>query len=400
VLAAVSNDLALVGVVPDEVFEHDFPWVVERLWDDTLSTNEKGRTLEVLAGMILTRLGLQHIQLRNRSEFEVDVTADYIGTGYQTWSAQCKAYGRGQVTGEHILREFGIAILDRFSVLLFVTTSDFTEDAVLTADRIVRQTNIQVIRVNGIDLKKIAADKAALFKLVTGRSEAARRVRLGARPSEVFHEFDLMGDCSSRSSRRWPKCGRTCNGETFLSSSHSRLPSSEPGWRHGASLSISTRSTWLESWLSGSSALCDRVGEAPSPATPPPGGDSRREKTAKVVGDRTRGECQAVPVRSLPKGCSARGRCVPTGAAASTAASLRHLTTEISLRGISLAPVDVEPTPQRAGFLVSSTRGFGDVRPGAERPGMSGILRYVLSMFAHAYPALMMALLPGPVGVR
>jgi hypothetical protein len=31
---------------------------------------------------------------------------------------------------------------------------------------------------------------------------------------------------------------------------------------------------------------------------------------------------------------------------------------------------------------------------------MTATLRYVLSMFAHAHQALMMALLPGPVAVR
>jgi hypothetical protein len=189
-LAAVAADLSILGVVPDEVFEHDFAWVVDRLWDDTLSRNEKGRTLEILAGMIYTRLGLRHIQLRKRTEFEVDVTADYVGTGYQTWSAQCKAYGRSRVTSEHILREFGIGVLDRFAVLVFVTTSDFTDDAVLTADRIVRETNIQVVRLNGDDLRALADDEVRLFRVFRERSERARRVRLGARPSEVFAEFD------------------------------------------------------------------------------------------------------------------------------------------------------------------------------------------------------------------
>ena len=45
-------------------------------------------------------------------------------------------------------------------------------------------------------------------------------------------------------------------------------------------------------------------------------------------------------------------------------------------------------------------RRVGVVTPGAETPGMPAILRYVLRMFAHAHQALMMALLPGPVGVR
>lgn len=194
-LAAVAADLAMSGVVPDEVFEHDFRWVVERLWNEALSRDERGRTLEVLAGMICTRLGLRNIHLRNTSEFEVDVTADYVGAGgYQTWSAQCKAYSSSNVRSEHVLREFGIAVLDRYSVLLFVTTSDFSEDAVLTADRIVRQTNVQVIRLNGRDLQVIAGDEAELFKLTRQRSEAARGIRLGARPVEVFQELDAARD--------------------------------------------------------------------------------------------------------------------------------------------------------------------------------------------------------------
>jgi hypothetical protein len=193
-LAAIARDLAIVGVVPDEVFEHDFGWVVDRLWDMKLNKNERGKSLEVLAGMICSRLGLRHIQLRNRTEFEVDVTADYVGAGYQTWSAQCKAYRNARFRSNQVLREFGIAVLNRYSVLLFVTTSDFTEDAVLTINRIVRQTNIQVVMVSGQDLQALARDEGHLFDLVRQRSEAARRSRLGARPVEVFQEFDNARD--------------------------------------------------------------------------------------------------------------------------------------------------------------------------------------------------------------
>jgi hypothetical protein len=189
-LDAIAADLAFSGVVPDEVFEHDFHWVVDRLFSDELTRDERGRTLEVLASMICTRLGLRNIHLRNRSEFEVDVTADYVGSGYQTWSAQCKAYTSSKVGSDTILREFGIAVLDRYSVLLFVTTTDFSDDAVRTADRITRQTNIQVIRLNGADLRAIAADEDALFRLIQERSEQSRTVRLGARPVEVFQELD------------------------------------------------------------------------------------------------------------------------------------------------------------------------------------------------------------------
>jgi hypothetical protein len=193
-LAEVSADLIAVGSVPDEVFEHDFRWTVDRLKDQALSRDEKGRTLEVLAAMICWRLGLRRVLLRERTEYEVDVTAEFLAGGYQTWSAQCKAYGNAQIRSAHILREFGIAVLDSYSVLLFVTTADFTPDAVSTAERIMRQSPVQVLMLNGADLDSIAEKEESLFEIVGERSEEVRRLRSGDSPWIVFRELDAVRD--------------------------------------------------------------------------------------------------------------------------------------------------------------------------------------------------------------
>jgi len=193
-LAAISADLAVVGVVPDEVFERGFAWVLARLHQDDLSIDEKGRTLEVLAAMICWRLGLRHILVRHRTQFEVDVSAEYVGTNYEAWFAQCKAFKGAEVRSEHILREFGIAILNNYSVLLFVTTSSFSDDAKLTADRIGRESLVQVVRLDKRDLASIAADESALFRLVKVKAEATRRLRTGASPKEVLEFFSTARD--------------------------------------------------------------------------------------------------------------------------------------------------------------------------------------------------------------
>jgi Restriction endonuclease len=194
VLAEVAADLAAVGAIPDEVFEHDFAWVWNRLQDDELSRDDKGRTLEILAAMICWKLGLRHVLLRERSPFEVDVTAEAFGSAYQSWSAQCKAYTNTQIRADHILREFGIAMLEGRTVLLFATTSDFTPDATTTAERITRESAVQVLMLNGTDLKRIAADQTALFDLVERRSREVRRLRAGDPPAVLFQELDAVRD--------------------------------------------------------------------------------------------------------------------------------------------------------------------------------------------------------------
>jgi len=192
VLASVAQDLSVSGVVPDEVFQNTFGWVLDRLEDTTLSKDERGRALEILAAKICWRLGLRHIQIRHRTEFEVDVVADRIGMGYQAWSVQCKAYGKSQVSSEHILREFGIAMLAGYDVLVFVTTAAFSDDALTTISRIMRKTHVLVVPVSKKDLQRFAEDEDRVFAFIDERSVVARNLRRGAEIRDVLRELDFL----------------------------------------------------------------------------------------------------------------------------------------------------------------------------------------------------------------
>jgi hypothetical protein len=193
ILARVAEDLSVSGVVPDEVFQNTFAWVLARLEDATASRDERGRALEILAAKICWRLGLRHIQIRLRTEFEVDVVADRIGMGYQAWSVQCKAYGNSQVRSEHILREFGIAMLVGYDVLVFITTAAFSDDALATISRIMRKTHVLVVPVSGKDLHRFAEDEDRVFAFIDERSVVARNLRRGAEVGEVLRELDVLG---------------------------------------------------------------------------------------------------------------------------------------------------------------------------------------------------------------
>ena len=192
VLAHISANLTVSGVVPDEVFEHDIAWVVTRVFDRSLSTDERARTLETLAAMLCLRLGLQHVVIRARTEFEVDVTAERLSQGYETWSTQCKAFGDSDFTSEYVTREFGIATLNRNGVLLFVTTGAFSPDAIRVCERIIRESSVQVFRIDGAALRDIGIDETKLFDLIKRQTLEARSTRLGAEPAEVFTVLDHM----------------------------------------------------------------------------------------------------------------------------------------------------------------------------------------------------------------
>jgi hypothetical protein len=194
-LERFASDLSLSGVVPDAIFEQTFASIVEQLKNKELSKDQRARTLEVLAAKICWRLGLRHIQIRNRTEFEVDVVADRTGPGYyQRWLVQCKAYGNASIRSEHILREFGIASLVGYDAILFVTTSTYSDDAIKVISNIIRKTNLLLLPISGADLQAFAENEPSLLQLLESRSHDARRTRLGANPVEVFRELDAMKD--------------------------------------------------------------------------------------------------------------------------------------------------------------------------------------------------------------
>ena len=110
--------------------------------------------------------------------------------GFERWSIQCKAFGSGSVTSHHVLRELGIAVLNGYDVLVFVTTGSFASSALDTIARIMERTHVFVLPIDGVQLQRLARDESVMQSLIRTHAAEARRFRLGASPAEILREID------------------------------------------------------------------------------------------------------------------------------------------------------------------------------------------------------------------
>ena len=119
-------------------------------------THRAGLALELLALRMIIDLGLdpRHFRLRSAQTAyaEVDLIAEGAHLLFSRWTFQCKRYGRDTDTklglGD-VAKEVGIAVFSKAHVIVMVTTTDFSRDAIAYADEVTRATHLQFVFVNG-----------------------------------------------------------------------------------------------------------------------------------------------------------------------------------------------------------------------------------------------------------
>jgi hypothetical protein len=194
ILADVAASLSETRPLPDEVFSHTFGALLKLT--RTASTDKKGRALEYLAGRICWKLGLQNIEIRKLSDFEIDVRAESRRPVFQKWVMQCKAT-RSSLGPAPVLRDYGIAKLENIPVIVFVVTSSISGRARSVSDQIMRQSNKVVIILDEAALDEIAADENAIYKILERQSNHARDIKLAQKDAEVVGE--LVGETEEQS---------------------------------------------------------------------------------------------------------------------------------------------------------------------------------------------------------
>jgi hypothetical protein len=111
-----------------------------------------GHALETLSARIALELGLTGITLRSRADFtggsEVDLVAESVGWSYGRWVIQCKNT-RSSIGVEVLTREVGVATIMHANTVVLVTRGSFSRDVERMANAVTRQTNLQVLLVDG-----------------------------------------------------------------------------------------------------------------------------------------------------------------------------------------------------------------------------------------------------------
>lgn len=182
ILMAIENSIGL-GIKYRKLIRMPFEEILRGLDDD--SKHKKGLALEALVFYFGRLIDLNFVQWRLRSSetggAELDVIMEGVNLIFSRWQIQCK--NSSKATLEDIAKEVGIAQVIRTNVIMIVTTGTIGSKARDFAERIMQDTNYQIILLEKTHLAQIKENPAAIIEILHAQSERAmtlKRNQLGS----------------------------------------------------------------------------------------------------------------------------------------------------------------------------------------------------------------------------
>jgi site-specific DNA-methyltransferase (cytosine-N4-specific) len=153
--------------------------IVAEMTDPAGSKDSRGKALELFTLRMLLFIGLRRIRLRERPTHseEIDALAEGFAPVHARWQVQCKNTTRLSV--EQAAKEVGVAVRQRSTVVLLVTTGDFTDEAIDYINDVVRNSTITIVRINGRDIARLTTDESALWDILAREARRASVLRSG-----------------------------------------------------------------------------------------------------------------------------------------------------------------------------------------------------------------------------
>lgn len=144
-----------------------------------------GLALELLALRMVLDLGLdpRHFRLRSAqsAHAEVDLIAEGAHLMFSRWAVQCKRYlNATKVQLSDVAKEVGIAVYSKAQVVMVVTTSSFTSDALAYADEVTASMPLQFVLVPGTVVEQyLTHGSTALLDFVRRNAREVMRKKRG-----------------------------------------------------------------------------------------------------------------------------------------------------------------------------------------------------------------------------
>jgi site-specific DNA-methyltransferase (cytosine-N4-specific) len=194
----------------------------------TKDTNKKGLALELLAIRLCQMLDLEFVKWRETDESvtaggEVDAMLHSSRLIYSRWQVQCKAT---HITLEAIAKEVGMNAVTLANVILVVGTGSATESAIKYRNRIVSNSNLNIIILEGKHLDAIINDNMALIEILNSQAKEAMRNRVDnsiARSRKYDDSFSYDYETEENDEIIEPSY-ETSNGNMFCGDSLKVLP--------------------------------------------------------------------------------------------------------------------------------------------------------------------------------
>lgn len=140
---------------------------------DDESKHKKGLALEALSFYLGRLIGLDFVKWRLRSGqtggAELDVIFEGKNLIFSRWQIQCK--NSSQASLEDIAKEIGLAQVINSNVIMIVTTGKIGEQARKFAERVMRDTNYQVILIHKNHLARLKEDPSEITGILTEQAE-------------------------------------------------------------------------------------------------------------------------------------------------------------------------------------------------------------------------------------
>jgi hypothetical protein len=168
------------GLVPRELFEIPLSQILSDL--DSSDMYVKGKALELLAIYLARLLDLQFKGWRLRSAdtggAEVDVIVEGARLMFSRWQIQAKNTPTTMVRLGDIAKEVGLSLTFIYSnVVMVVTTGDFTAEAYDYASNVMKTTNLNVILLEGAELRQISENPTCVARILNTKAERAMKIK-------------------------------------------------------------------------------------------------------------------------------------------------------------------------------------------------------------------------------
>jgi site-specific DNA-methyltransferase (cytosine-N4-specific) len=138
-----------------------------------------GLALEALAFKLMRLIDMQYLATRLRGTAtggaEVDLLFHSTRLVYSRWQIQCKNTGR--VSLDDVAKEVGLTQFLNSSAIVMVSTGTIGAEARRYANRIMAQTNLAIVMVDGRDLRRITERPVTIIEIFEREALAAMKLK-------------------------------------------------------------------------------------------------------------------------------------------------------------------------------------------------------------------------------
>ena len=135
--------------------------------------------MEALAFKLMRLLDMTYVATRLRGAAtggaEVDLVFESARLVFSRWQVQCKNTDR--VSLDDVAKEVGLTHFLKSTVVVMVTTGTVGPEARRYSNKIMTDSNLSIVMVDGSDLNKIIADNSAILDVFNREAHFAMRLK-------------------------------------------------------------------------------------------------------------------------------------------------------------------------------------------------------------------------------